>query len=240
MAGLGLVAATVVPAALLIYGARARSAQIFGASSHCGSKDRRSVALTFDDGPSQGSALLIDYLEREGVKATFFQCGANVARHPVLAREIYSRGHEIGNHTFSHPRLCPRLGWQMNLRSPHFIYQEFADAQAIIHSETGATPRLLRAPYGLRWFGVGLAQRRLSLHGVMWSVIGNDWKWPTRKITEFVVRKSKPGAILCLHDGRETRAQPAIQETLAAVREIVPRLKDLGYSFKTASDLLTE
>lgn len=224
----------------LLYGVHGRSAQVFGPSVSRGSGRRRSIALTFDDGPSEGSLRLIEYLHAEGIQATFFQCGMNVLRHADIAQSIRDAGHEIGNHTFSHARLCPRLGWKLNLLSPETIYQEFARTQDILDSEVGVRPVLLRAPYGMRWFGMRAAQRRLGLLGVMWTVIGYDWAWPADQIADRVLKKATPGGIVCLHDGRDIRPDPDIRETLAAVRRIVPALRDQGYRFETVSDLLRD
>ena len=222
----------------LAYGVKGRSANLFGPSVFRGPGKRRSLALTFDDGPSPGSLELVDFLAQENVPATFFQCGMNVLRHPRIAQSIAEAGHEIGNHTFSHPRLCPRLGWKLNLLSPAFIDREFSLTQNIIQSETGVAPRLLRAPYGMRWFGMNAVQERLGLLGVMWTVIGHDWEWPSKRVAALVSRSASAGGIVCLHDGRDVRPKPDITETLQAIRQIIPRLKDRGYSFETVSDLL--
>src|SRR3954452_20747510 len=79
------------------YAVRGRSSQVFGPSVYRGPGKRRSIALTFDDGPSPGSLELLDYFAKEGVKATFFQCGANVLRHPDISRKLGEAGHELGN-----------------------------------------------------------------------------------------------------------------------------------------------
>jgi peptidoglycan-N-acetylglucosamine deacetylase len=224
-------------AGTVVYGVKGLSAQVFGPSIYRGAGRRKSIALTFDDGPSEGSLDLLEYLAREGVRATFFQCGMNVLRCPKIAREIVRSGHEIGNHTFSHIRLCPRLGRQPNLRSPAVILEEFARAQAIIQAEVGVSPNLLRAPYGMRWYGIGAAQKQLGLMGVMWTVIGHDWEWPADRVVDLVLRKAAPGGIVCLHDGRDIQPNPDLTEMLTAVKEIVPRLKDNGYAFETVSEI---
>ena len=224
--------------ALGAYAVAGKSSQVFGPSVYRGPGHRRSVALTFDDGPSGGSLRLLEYLELHGVKATFFQCGRNVERHPEISRGIYAAGHEIGNHTYSHPQLCPGIGREMSWRSPSFIYKELELTQAILRSEVGTTPGLVRAPYGLRWFGIGAAQARLHLLGVMWTVIGNDWKLPADLICRRVLRRTSPGGIICLHDGRDIQPNPDVSEMLLAVQEIVPRLQDQGYGFETVSELL--
>ena len=225
-------------AAGLTYGVRSRSAQMFGSSSYRGVGLRRSVALTFDDGPSEGTLRLLECLARENVAATFFQCGANVARHGGIARRVAEAGHEIGNHTYTHRRLCPRLSRSPNLLRPAEVLREFASAQTRIIAETGAVPRLLRAPYGMRWFGLAGAQHKLHLHGVMWTAIGNDWELPRDLIVSRLLHRLTPGAILCLHDGRDIRPDPDIAATLAATKELIPRLKDAGYGFETVSEIL--
>jgi len=199
---------------------------------------RRSVALTFDDGPSEGSLRLIEYLAEEGIRATFFQCGQNVERHSGIARAIRDAGHEIGNHTYSHARLFPRIGRRFYWPTAALMAREVARAQNIIESETGVTPRLFRAPYGLRWWGLDAAQKQFDLLGVMWTVIGHDWEWPADRVARRVFRKAGPGGIVCLHDGRDIQPSPDVSEMLKAVRQIVPVLKSQGYEFETVSELL--
>lgn len=220
------------------YAVRGRSSQVFGESIYRGSGSRRSIALTFDDGPSPGSLELLDYFGKKGVKATFFQCGVNVLRHPDISRRIREAGHEIGNHTYSHARLCPTLSWPPQVRSPQFIRDELSLAQAIIQAEAKVEPKLVRAPYGLRWYGIGQAQRALDLVGVMWTVLGHDWEWPAQQVFNLIRRKASPGGIICLHDGREVRPNPEIGETVKAVKQLVPWLYDQGYSFETVSEIL--
>ncbi len=216
--------------AVLTYGSVSKSSQLFGPSVYRGPGRRRSIALTFDDGPSEGTLPLLDYLAREGITATFFQCGMNVRRLPRIAGEVAANGHEIGNHTDSHPRLL--------FKSHQFIEREFSFAQDVIYSETGVAPMLLRPPYGIRWSGMRAVQQKLSLLGVMWTVIGNDWRWSPDRIAAQVLAKSSPGGIICLHDGRGVRSNPDITSTIAAVKKFVPVLRDQGYSFETVNDIL--
>ena len=237
-AALPAVGLAIAGTALLAYGVMGRDAQLFGPSVSRGPGLRKSIALTFDDGPSPGTLDLAEYLSREGVRATFFQCGVNVLRHPQITRALVEAGHEVGNHTHTHSRLCPRLGWKLNLLSPSKVYAEFDLAQTILRDHAGVSPRLLRAPYGFRWHGIREAQRRLKLLGVMWTVIGHDWEWEADRVASHVVARLTPGGIICLHDGRDTRKNPDISVTLAAVRRIVPRLIDLGYCFETVSEIL--
>lgn len=233
-----LVGAAAATAGILAYGIAGRSSQMFGESVHRGPGHRRSLALTFDDGPSESTPILLDLLGEQGIPATFFQCGMNVRRHPAIARRVLHEGHEIGNHTFSHPRLCPDLSRRPIFKSRSYIYNEFATAQEIIADETGWEPALLRAPYGLRWFGVAEAQERLGLLGVMWTVIGHDWEWNAEQISALILARARPGGIICLHDGRDIQENPDVTPMLQAVWHIVPALKAKGYRFETVSQLL--
>jgi peptidoglycan-N-acetylglucosamine deacetylase len=198
----------------------------------------RTLALTFDDGPSEGSLRLLEYLAAEGIRATFFQCGKNVERHPGIAREVRDAGHEIGNHTYSHARLFPRIGRRLYWPKPGLMASEISRAQEVIENEVGVTARLFRAPYGLRWWGLDAAQKQYDLLGVMWTVIGHDWEWQARDVARLVLRKAGPGGIVCLHDGRDIQPAPDVTEMLKAVRQIVPVLKAQGYGFERVSELL--
>ena len=217
-------------AGLLAYAVRGRSAQLLAPSVYRGPANRRTIALTFDDGPSESTPALLEILRQHRVPATFFQCGANIRRLPAIAREVVSAGHEIGNHSDTHPRLY--------LQSAAVILNEFSRAQRTMRDSLGAQVRYLRAPFGVRWFGFREMQQRLGLMGVMWSVIGRDWALDANGVIRRVLRSVSNGSIVCLHDGRELQSRPDIRSTLASVREIVPVLSAQGYRFQTVSDLL--
>ena len=218
------------PAGILAWAVRGRSASVFGRSFWRGPRDRPAVALTFDDGPSESTPRILEILARHGVPATFFQCGVNVERLPAVAREVRDAGHTIGNHSHTHPLFC--------LRSPVFIESDLRRAQEAIERHTGEVPVWFRAPFGVRWFGLSRAQRRLGLTGVMWTAIGYDWKLNVESIVDVMSRRVSNGAILCLHDGRELRIKPDVGVTVEAVRRLVPALLDRGYQFETLSRLL--
>src|SRR5436190_13522641 len=91
--------------ALLAYAVRGRSSTMLAPSVYRGSRHRPAIALTFDDGPSEGTSRLLDLLNRLGTPATFFVCGMNVRRLPQVLRDTVEAGHEIGNHSYSHPAL---------------------------------------------------------------------------------------------------------------------------------------
>jgi peptidoglycan/xylan/chitin deacetylase (PgdA/CDA1 family) len=227
---LWLGAAPAAGVAWFSWAVRGRTSQVFAPSVHRGARDRQSVALTFDDGPSESTPQLLEVLAREGVPATFFFCGRNVRRLPEAAREAAAAGHEIGNHTENHARL-----W---LRSGAFVREEVMGGQRTIEEICGVTPRWFRAPYGVRWPGLAAAQREAGLTGVMWTVIGRDWKLSSEGIAERLLGGACGGAILCLHDGRGVMPDPDIAQTLQAVRRVIPALRDRGYHFETVSQIL--
>ena len=231
-AALGVIASgsALYGAAALAYAVRGRSSQIFGPSVYQGSKTCPAVAVTFDDGPSEATLPLLEILAKFNIPATFFQCGVNVRRLPEAARSVAGAGHEIGNHSDTHPAFY--------FRSAVAIESEFLNAQRTIEDTVGVTPSLMRAPFGVRWFGFRRMQARLKLMGVMWTVIGRDWKLDAASVTKRVLNRVRNGAIICLHDGRQLVTRPDVQPTLDAVRQIIPSLVSRGFEFQTVSQLL--
>lgn len=229
---LGALLVSGAAAGSMTWAVRGRASQVFGPSIWHGKPGRKAIALTFDDGPSPATPQLLDILAEYNVPATFFQCGANVRRAPELSQAVCAGPHEIGNHSDTHPNAA--------LKSPAFIYGEFARAQDAIAKATSRTPCLMRAPFGVRWFGFREMQARLKLTGVMWTVIGRDWKLPAPQIAERVLSNVDDGAIICLHDGRGIEAQVDRSATVEAVRRIVPALLARGYHFEVVSQLITD
>lgn len=209
---------------------RGRSSQVFGASRWRGDRSRRALALTFDDGPSERTPEILELLDRHQARATFFQVGLHAERYPAIARAVSAAGHEIGNHTYSHPAL-----W---LRSAGFIESEIARAQRALTAIHGPAPKWFRAPYGVRWPGLGAALQRHQLTGVMWTAIARDWKLSGDAVLERLRPAAGNGAIFCLHDGRALDPCPDIGPTVAAMRGLLPLLREEGYDLVSVSDLL--
>jgi peptidoglycan/xylan/chitin deacetylase (PgdA/CDA1 family) len=193
----------------------------------------RVVALTFDDGPCHPyTEQLLDTLDREGVRATFFQIGNNIRREPNLAAEVASR-HVVGNHTFTHPHLT----WSR----PRTIREELERAQDAIHDATSTLPTIFRVPHG--WYGPQIISTAVELgfQCVGWSVMAWDWNRPPReKIQHRILRGISPGGVTLLHDGQDTDAFPEADRsrTIAAVPYIIEDLKEAGYGFLTLPELM--
>ncbi|MGE9986334.1 polysaccharide deacetylase family protein [Desulfovibrio sp. SGI.169] len=124
-------------------------------------------AITFDDGPSRNTPQLLDMLNQYGIPATFFLLGKQAELYPGIVRRIADEGHEIGNHSYSHPNL--------RLLSPERKADEIRRTDAILR-DLGVTPLFLRPPYGaFDQYTVDIADS-LHLSVVLWSLDSRDWK----------------------------------------------------------------
>ena len=215
---------------VLAWAVRGKSSSLLAPSVWKGPRSRRAIALTFDDGPSESTPRVLELLAAYDARATFFMCGANVARLPAIARQAAAAGHEIANHGYSHSRF--------DFRAREFMRADIDNAQRAIPAACGVTPTLFRAPYGVRWFGLGAAQREFGLTGVMWSAIGLDWKLPPEGVAKRLLGAAWNGAIFCLHDGREKLENPDVSATTGALTALLPGLRKRGFELVTVSELL--
>jgi peptidoglycan/xylan/chitin deacetylase (PgdA/CDA1 family) len=214
----------------MAWAVRGRSSSVFGPNLWRGPEHERAMALTFDDGPSESTPALLEILAEHNARATFFQIGANVRRLPRIARAVVEAGHEVGNHSDSHPLFC--------FRSQAFLRADLTAAQQTIEAAAGAQPALYRAPFGVRWFGLSGVLHDLGLTGVMWTTIGRDWKCGGAEVAARLRQGFAHGSILCLHDGRELRVQPDISATIDATRRLLTAAAARGYRITTVSGLL--
>ncbi len=198
-----------------------------------GSQQGKRICLTFDDGPAeQFTESVLEILRQQQVPATFFVCGRNAEKHPDLLRRIVAEGHEVGNHTYSHPFLY--------FKSRRRMAEEIDHTQTVIEKLIGIRPHLFRPPYGARWFGLVPILQERNMHLVLWSAAGYDWKKDVQGITAAVLRELRPGAIILLHDGRETRPGAEIDRsrTVSALPAIIAGARRQGYTFTPVRDFL--
>lgn len=184
------------------------------------------VALTFDDGPSVPyTGQVLDILKREHIHATFFLCGKNAERYPELVRRIQAEGHEIGNHTYSHPYLY--------LASQQRIASEIDRTQDILERISGRRPRLFRPPFGVRWFSMWPLLRQRGMTMVLWSVRGYDGRYDADGIARATLNGLSPDAVILLHDGFETHAPSEVDRsaTVKALPRIIAGIRKAGYEF---------
>lgn len=183
------------------------------------------VALTFDDGPHPRlTPALLDMLKARGMRATFYVIGDRVQRHPGLVQRMLAEGHEVGNHSWTHPVLA-NLGDQSVIR-------EMDDTTRAIYSVTGKVPVTMRPPYGALTF----RQRHMLYHQrklptILWSVDPQDWRRPgAQVVASRMLSGVKSGAILLAHDIHS----PTIQAMPTVLDGIMAR----GYRAVTVSELL--
>lgn len=207
----------------------ARTVQLFGALVHRVETRDRVVALTFDDGPTPAATdSLLAMLGREGVPATFFLIGSEMATRPALGARYVSAGHELGNHTYSHRRML--------LRSPGFIRREIERTDSLIVAAGQRGAIHFRPPYGKKLFGLPLYLSRTGRTTVMWDVepdSDRETASSADRIVAHVVENTRPGSIVLLH-----AMYPSRRESLSAVPGIVRELRRRGYRFVTVSQLL--
>jgi peptidoglycan-N-acetylglucosamine deacetylase len=184
------------------------------------------VALSFDDGPSAANTgQLLELLEGYGARATFFVVGEELAAVPDLARRAAKAGHELGNHTFSHP--SPEKLSDGELRD------EIVRGTAAIEEAAGVTPTVARPPWGRDTQRFADIARSLDMRTVMWSLdSGDTWGYDAATVARFVGR-ARGGDIILLHDGGAER--PA---TLGAIDQALAALASRRLRCVTVSELL--
>jgi len=183
------------------------------------------VAMTFDDGPSEKlTPELLDILAQHHIHATFFVIGRNVVEHPEILRRAVREGHEIGNHSWSHPAFG-----KMRDESVRAELQKTDDA---IRTAIGVRPVLMRPPYGSitarqkKWINSEFGYRI-----ILWDVDPLDWKRPgPAVVTSRIVRETRPGSIILSHD-----IHPG---TIKAMPDTFDQLQAKGFKFVTISELI--
>lgn len=193
-------------------------------------KDAPQIALTFDDGPSTvNTAKILDVLEVNGAKATFFVIGRNAAENAPLLRRAVALGCEIGNHTFDHAKLTDL--------SDEKIRQQLQKTDDVISDAIGKRPKLVRAPCGRCSSGVRCAIDRPI---ILWCVDPRDWTYGfsrdnnTEANRQSVIRAAtqnvQDGDIILLHD--------IYAFTAECCETIVPTLREMGFELVTVSELM--
>jgi peptidoglycan/xylan/chitin deacetylase (PgdA/CDA1 family) len=186
--------------------------------------DGQYIALTFDDGPhATNTPRLLEMLAKRHIKATFFVIGECAREYPEILKRTAAEGHEIGNHSWSHPNLA-----KMSDEAVRSQLQKTADAiQAV-----GVKPTLMRPPYGnltprqRRW-----VNEEFGYKIILWDVDPLDWKYRnSARVKKELLAGARPGSILLAHDIHST--------TIDAMPETLDELLARGFQFVTVSELL--
>lgn len=198
-----------------------------GAPARFGAVDCREakcIALTFDAGPSEHSARLLDILREKKVPATFFLLGkGHIEKYPDLVRRMAAEGHEVASHTWDHKILTEI--------SPQLIREELQKPNDAIEKLTGHRPTLMRPPQGRTNDTVNRISREQGLAEVLWSVTAKDYLTDDSDlIRKRVLEQAGRDGIILLHD--------IYPGTVPAVPGIIDALKERGYVFVTVPQLL--
>src|SRR2546428_3019986 len=199
----------------------------------------KKIAISFDDGPDpQWTPKILDILKEKNAPEVFFVIAAPANRRPDILRREYAEGHEIGNHTFTHPKFDEishtQIRWELNL------------TQRLIESTLGVKSILFRPPYGIDHqpeYAEEVSQLPLAQE-MGYLIVGqridpDDWSLrdgkpiPAKEIVDSVLRQADKGNIILLHDGGGDRSQ-----TLTALPKIIDALRARGYQFVSVADLL--
>ena len=212
------------------YATYAVRSQWLGQTVWHGRTDTSSVALTFDDGPSDDTELVLDALGEAGAPATFFMVGREVEIRPHVARRVLNEGHEIGNHSYSHPIYL--------YRSARETRCQLRQTQDVIMEKVGVRPRFSRPPCGVRTPAYFHAALEMNLRTVQWTVAGFDWKkLDAERITRNVLKTARAGSIILLHDG-DSQGKQDRKETVQALPRIIKGLRERGLGVVPLSQLL--
>lgn len=189
--------------------------------------ETKRIALTFDDGPHPHlTHEILEVLDKYDVKATFFMVGINVVNYPDAAREVISRGHEVGNHTYSHCRVLRQNEESLN--------EELGRCEDVLEELCEYRPRLFRPPEGAITQYVKHCSENSDYRLILWSLDTKDWKEKnTARIVQAVLENVQPGDIILMHDyiGINSKTPQALDMILSG-------LVKQGYEPVTVSRLL--
>src|SRR2546427_6000270 len=221
-----------VAAVSVYYASHSVRSQWLGRTYWRGRRDRNAVALTFDDGPSPDTEGILDTLAEHNLSATFFMVGREVESFPGIAQRVLKEGHEVGNHSYSHPSYFFQRASETR--------DQLRRAQDVIARTIGVRPILARPPYGVRTLAYFRATHALGLLTVQWDVAGFDWKRRSaNQIARNVLSKVRPGSIILLHDGNSSGKHDR-HNTVAALPLIIEGLNARNLTIVPVHQLVTK
>lgn len=189
--------------------------------------EKKQIALTFDDGPHPAlTPRILEILAKYNVPATFFMVGQNVLDYPNAARAVIEAGHEVGNHTFTHPHIA-----NLNEKA---IFEEIGKCEDALEELCEYRPHLLRTPQGALTQSLERCLLDDDYILVLWSLDTRDWEnKSTASIVKTVLEGVQSGDIILMHDfiGHNSKTPEALEK-------IIPILLSRGYEFVTVSALL--
>lgn len=182
------------------------------------------IAITFDDGPSANTERVLDLLEKNNAKATFFVCGWRIEYNEHILKRMADEGHDIGGHSWDHSDLTDMK--RKEVRS------QIKDTNDAIYEASGYTSHIMRMPYGAWNDTVKSEAKKLDLSLIHWSDDTEDWKNKNpKKIYKWIMKNAEEGDIILCHD--------LYDATVEAMEKAIPALIEKGYELVNITDLLT-
>lgn len=208
---------------------KSRTFQFFGEVVSSIPNNDKKIALTFDDGPTENTSIILDKLNELNIKATFFLCGLGIEQRPDDMKLIVASGNAVGNHSYSHTRMIAK--------SYGFIKQEVDKTTSLIITNGYTDTISFRPPYGKKLFFLPYYLSKKDIVTVMWSmepetVLGFDAT--AEEIAQYVIDNVQSGSIILLHPMYNP------DNVLPALDIIVTELKKQGYTFCTIPQLYNE
>lgn len=207
---------------------KSRTFQFFGNLYSRIETSEKVIALTFDDGPTVNTDMILEILDNLNVKATFYVTGIDLEKNMDEGKKIVNSGHELGNHTYSHERMV--------LKSLNFVRQEIEKTDSLIKEAGYQGEITFRPPFGKKLIFLPYYLKRNNRKTIMWDIEPEsylDVANSSENITNHVLANVKPGSIILLHIMFDSRF-----ESLKSIEGIVTGLRQNGYTFKTVSELL--
>jgi chitin deacetylase len=206
---------------------KSRTFQFYGSITNQVNTDKKVVALTFDDAPTEYTDLVLKILSENNIHATFYVIGQALEKYPEQAKTIVLQGNELGNHSYSHKRFV--------FKSQSFIKNEIEKTDSLIRNVGYTGEITFRPPNGKKLFGLPWYLSRNKIKTIMWDIEPDTYFAGNKKlIVNNVLENIKLGSIILLHPFCE-------KDCIAdrdALPEIISKLKEKGYSFVTISELL--
>jgi chitin deacetylase len=205
-----------------------RAFQLFGGIINSVNAQDKVVALTFDDGPSVKTDIILSILYSEDVKATFFLVGKEIKQYPEETKKLILSGHQIGNHTYSHKPMV--------FKAYSYIRNEIEATDSLIKEMGYMGTIQVRPPYSKKLLLLPYYLQKHSRKTILWDIEPNSYpeiNSSSENIVKYVVDNTNPGSIILLHPMYDEKGN-----SINSIKGIIQGLKKKGYTFVTINELI--
>jgi peptidoglycan/xylan/chitin deacetylase (PgdA/CDA1 family) len=196
----------------------------FYTKSYNGGNNKQLIALTFDDGPAEQTARILDILKAQDVQAAFFSIGKRVNDNIEIVKRWHAEDHVVGNHSFNH-------GFNFDWLPTSKMLAEINATNDVVEKTIGKTPKLFRPPYGVTNPNLARALSKSGMHSIGWNVRSFDTKAKKPEVLlDSILKKLKGGDIILLHDSMSITAD--------ILTDLIVKARQKGYTFARVDKLL--